>query len=195
MPFVAMVTGQLADKEHRLSCRDLKSHVSPRSLLIWFLTNAAHLARCKSSHLQSDVPHSPSFSFAVKPTVIDVGIYVNSIGPVSSIDMVSPRAPFHYSSLCSCSLCPQVKAGGNAGGQTRGQLGLSKWAEFKTARGIISFYPPLCESYEVKVKQWHVALHWKFLGIDWLNVQWLCCDPWEKFGSFRQSPRSRSTPS
>ncbi|TNN29718.1 Gamma-aminobutyric acid receptor subunit gamma-3 [Liparis tanakae] len=26
---------------------------------------------------------------SVKPTVIDVGIYVNSIGPVSSIDMVS----------------------------------------------------------------------------------------------------------
>lgn len=28
-------------------------------------------------------------ALAVKPTVIDVGIYVNSIGPVSSIDMVS----------------------------------------------------------------------------------------------------------
>uniref|UniRef100_A0A3Q3AUC6 Gamma-aminobutyric acid receptor subunit gamma-3-like n=1 Tax=Kryptolebias marmoratus TaxID=37003 RepID=A0A3Q3AUC6_KRYMA len=28
-----------------------------------------------------------------KPTVIDVGIYVNSIGPVSSIDMVSPPPP------------------------------------------------------------------------------------------------------
>lgn len=73
-----------------------------------------------TSHLQSDVPHSSSFSFAVKPTVIDVGIYVNSIGPVSSIDMVSPSAPSHYSSLRSCSLCPRVKARGNAGGRTRG---------------------------------------------------------------------------
>lgn len=32
---------------------------------------------------------SSLLSLAVKPTVIDVGIYVNSIGPVSSIDMVS----------------------------------------------------------------------------------------------------------
>ena len=31
-------------------------------------------------------------ALAVKPTVIDVGIYVNSIGPVSSIDMVSTAA-------------------------------------------------------------------------------------------------------
>lgn len=120
MPFVAMVTSQLADKEDCLSCRDLKSHVSPRSLFIWFLTGTAHFARWKPSHLQSDVPHSSPLSFAVKPTVIDVGIYVNSIGPVSSIDMVSPSAPSHYSSLRSCSLCPQVKARGNAGGRTRG---------------------------------------------------------------------------
>lgn len=31
----------------------------------------------------------------VKPTVIDVGIYVNSIGPVSSIDMVSSGLRTH----------------------------------------------------------------------------------------------------
>lgn len=31
----------------------------------------------------------------VKPTVIDVGIYVNSIGPVSSIDMVSSGFRMH----------------------------------------------------------------------------------------------------
>lgn len=31
----------------------------------------------------------------VKPTVIDVGIYVNSIGPVSSIDMVSSGLRMH----------------------------------------------------------------------------------------------------
>lgn len=100
-----------------------ESHVSPRSLFILFLTRAAHFARCKSSHILPAVPHSsssPSSSFAVKPTVIDVGIYVNSIGPVSSIDMVSPNTPFHYLSLRSCSRCPRVKAGGNAGGQTRG---------------------------------------------------------------------------
>lgn len=30
-------------------------------------------------------------ALTVKPTVIDVGIYVNSIGPVSSIDMVSKK--------------------------------------------------------------------------------------------------------
>lgn len=34
-------------------------------------------------------------ALAVKPTVIDVGIYVNSIGPVSSIDMVSFSALSH----------------------------------------------------------------------------------------------------
>lgn len=33
------------------------------------------------------------FLSTVKPTVVDVDIFVNSIGPVSSINMVSP--PFH----------------------------------------------------------------------------------------------------
>lgn len=41
MPFVALVTRQLADKEDRLSCWDLKSRVSPRSLFIWFLTTSS----------------------------------------------------------------------------------------------------------------------------------------------------------
>lgn len=46
-----------------------------------------------SSHVPNMCGHSLSplclCLSAVKPTVVDVGIYVNSIGPVSSIDMVS----------------------------------------------------------------------------------------------------------
>lgn len=44
-------------------------------------------------------------AFAVKPTVIDVGIYINSIGPVSSIDMVSlgihllPLSPYSHTHI------------------------------------------------------------------------------------------------
>lgn len=44
------------------------------------------------------ITHCPSLSAClptVKPTVVDVGIYVNSIGPVSSIDMVSSGLPTH----------------------------------------------------------------------------------------------------
>lgn len=56
------------------------------------------VCRSHMSHLpyvQSlTVPLSASLP-AVKPTVIDVGIYVNSIGPVSSIDMVSSGLHTH----------------------------------------------------------------------------------------------------
>ena len=46
-------------------------------------------------------------ALAVKPTVIDVGIYVNSIGPVSSIDMVSQSIHSHPLSFPSHTrLCP-----------------------------------------------------------------------------------------
>ncbi len=56
----------------------------------------------------SHLHHSLCFllSLAVKPTVIDVGIYVNSIGPVSSIDMVSyssPSSHTHTHTLVHCS--------------------------------------------------------------------------------------------
>lgn len=54
-----------------------------------------------------------SFFSTVKPTVIDVDIFVNSIGPVSSINMVSQSFFFQFSlhfAYIQHSFCPHVGA-------------------------------------------------------------------------------------
>lgn len=86
------------------------------------------------SHLQYvqslTVPLSASLP-AVKPTVIDVGIYVNSIGPVSSIDMVSSgtfilRHTFPSSDVTVAALWRGGKTGGRASLAPVDHLGVSK---------------------------------------------------------------------
>lgn len=79
------------------------------------------------SHLQYvqslTVPLSASLP-AVKPTVIDVGIYVNSIGPVSSIDMVSSGLHTHLHPSPHIHVIDVTMAALWRGGKTGGRVSL-----------------------------------------------------------------------
>lgn len=110
------------------------------------LTNVKEnrITACRShkSHLEYvqslTVPLSACLP-TVKPTVIDVGIYVNSIGPVSSIDMVSSGFRTHVSpsphiSIIRRGLGCSVRGCGGGGpsclrrrGETGGRASLLSW--------------------------------------------------------------------